>query len=156
MYIFITVVIVRTCRIAAPRVTVFLQLELIAWAGMFVVTGIFLGRWIWRLWTTAYAVTNHRLLVAVGARHENIRTVALEALDPVRIVLLPRSGKWLFFSLRGTSGVPEEQRPPVWKFLVTGQPDKRNARWLVRDPERERDLIETARTAKAMSNTSAA
>jgi hypothetical protein len=89
MYIFITVAIVRTGRIAAPRLPVFLQLELIAWAGMFVVAGVFLGRGIWRLWNAAYAVTNHRLLVAVGADRDNLRTVALEALDPVRIVLLP-------------------------------------------------------------------
>jgi hypothetical protein len=159
LYIFATVEIVRTYGIVASKVgrfPVFLQLELIALAGMFVAAGVFLGGRIWRLWNTAYAVTNHRLLVAVGAGRENIRTVALEALDPVRIVLLPKSGKWLLFCLRGTFDMPKEQRPPVWKFLVSGQPDNRNSKWLVRDPERVRDLIETARTAKATSNTSAA
>jgi hypothetical protein len=159
LYIFITVEIVRTGRIVASKVgpfPVFLRVELIVLAGMFVVAGLFLGCRIWRFWTTAYAVTDRRLFLAVGARRENMRTVALEALDPVRIVLGSRSAKWLRFCLRGTSGVPKEQRPPVWKFLVSGQPDNRNAGWLVRDPERVRDLIETARTAKATSNTSAA
>src|SRR6202042_967528 len=146
MYVFITVEIVRTARLVASKVSplpVFLQLELIALAGMFVIAGLFLARRIWRIWSTVYAVTNHRLLLAVGARRENIRTVALEVLDPVKTVLLPRSGKWLFFCLRGTSGMPREQRPPVWRFLVSGQPDKTNTMWLVPDPESVRDLIET-------------
>jgi hypothetical protein len=159
LYVFITVEIVRTSRIVASKVgpfPVFLQLELIALAGLFVVWGLFLGRRIWRIWNTAYAVTDHRLLVAVGSSRENIRAVSVEALDPVRIVLLSKAGKALSFCLRGTYGMPKEQRPPVWRFLVTGQPDNRNARWLVRDPESVRDLIETARTARATSNTSAA
>jgi hypothetical protein len=159
LYLFITVEIVRTSRIVASKVgafPVFLQLELIALAGMFIVAGVFLGRRVWRFWNTAYAVTDHRLLVAVGASRENIRTVTLEALDPVKVVLGSRSGKRLRVCLRGTSGMPREQRPPAWKFLVSGQSDKTNTMWLVRDPERVRDLIETARTAKATSNTSAA
>ena len=159
LYIFITVEIVRTSRIVSSKVgpfPVFLQLELIALAGLFIVAGVFLGRRVWRFWNTAYAVTDHRLLVAVGASRENMRAVALEALDPVRIVLGSRSGKRLRVCLRGTSGMPRDQRPPVWRFLVSGQPDNTNTMWLVRDPESVRDLIESARTAMATSNTSAA
>jgi hypothetical protein len=159
LYLFITIEIVRTSRIVASKVgpfPVFLQLELMALGGLFIVAGVFLGRRIWRFWNTAYAVTDHRLLVAVGAGRENIRTVALDALDPVKIVPGSRSGKRLRVCLRGTSGMPREQRPPVWRFLVSGQPDKTNTMWLVRDPESVRDLIETVRTAKATSNTSAA
>jgi len=132
LYLFTTVEIVRTSRIVAPKVgplPAYLQLELIALAGMFVAAGVFLGRRIWRFWNTAYAVTDHRLLVAVGESRENIRTVALEALDPVKVVPGSRSGKRLRVCLRGTAGMPEEQRPPVWKFLVSGQPDNRNAMW---------------------------
>jgi hypothetical protein len=150
LYIFITVEIVRTYRIAAPKVgplPVYLQLELLGLAAMFAVAGLILARRIWRIWNTAYALTNQRLFVAVGARREDIRTVALEALDPARIVRLPKNGKGLSFCLRGTTGMPREQRPPVWKFLVSGQPDNRNAIWNVRDPELVGQLIETARTA---------
>jgi hypothetical protein len=44
--------------------------------------------------------------------------------------------------------------PPI--VGVSGQPDQTDTTWRVRDPENVRDLIETARTAKATSNTSAA
>jgi hypothetical protein len=150
LYIFITVEIVRTYRIVAPKVSplpVYLQLELIALAGMFVAAGVFLGRRIWRAWNTAYCLSDRRLFVAVGARRENISTVTLESLDPVRVAIVRRAGRSLLFCLRGTSGMPREQWPPVWKSLVTGQPVKGSAMWRVSDPVRVGKLIESARTA---------
>jgi hypothetical protein len=150
LYVFIAVEIWRTYRIVAPRtgpLPVYLQLELIVLAAMFVAAGIFLGRRIWRTWNTAYALTNQRLFAAVDAKREKVRTVALEALDPVRIVRLPKNGKGLAFCLRGTAGMPREHRPPVWKLLGSGQPAPGSAIWSVRDPIGVAQLIETARTA---------
>jgi hypothetical protein len=149
LYVFMTVEIVRTYKIVSPitgPLPVFLQVELIALAAMFATAGLFLGRRIWRVWKTTYGLSDRRLFMAVGAGREKVRVVALDALDPVRIVMGPKSSRWLLFCLRGTTAMPREQRPPVWKFLVNGQPVKGSTMWRVRDLERVSQLIETART----------
>ena len=67
--------------------------------------------------------------------------------DPVRIVVGAKGRRWLFFCLRGATILPREQRPPVWRFPMSGQPVKGNKMWRVRDPQRLLELIETARAA---------
>jgi hypothetical protein len=126
---------------------VLLQLNLAVLAALFAAAGIYIGNKSWRIWNTAYGLSDRRLFMAIGSGREKIRVVALEALDPVKVVLLARRGKWLRFCLRGTASMPTEHRPPVWKFLMTGQPAEGAGRWHVSDPEGVRQMIESARTA---------
>ncbi len=124
-----------------------LQAELAVLAAMFAAAGIYVGNKSWKIWNTEYGLTDRRLFMAIGSGREKIRVVALDALDPVKIVLLARRGKWLRFCLRGTASMPAEHRPPVWKYLMTGQPAEGAGRWHVPDPEGILQMIETARTA---------
>jgi hypothetical protein len=69
LYVLITVEIVRTYRITAPKVgplPVYLQLELIGLAALFAIYGLFLGRRIWRVFNTAYGVSDRRVFMATG------------------------------------------------------------------------------------------
>ena len=100
---------------------VLLRLELLLFGAMLATGGSFLGLLIQRTWITAYAVTNQRLLMAVGRRHDKMRNVALADLAPVRIVFRRRVGKILFFyKINPTSS---SGRAEVWTFLETGETD---------------------------------
>jgi hypothetical protein len=122
------------------------DLELVSAAGvaLSIAVGVHLGCKIRRMFRTVYALTDRRLLIAVGPRRDKIRVVALSALAPVGFVRTPNSGLMLNFTVRGAVS-PGQSQPPVWKFLESGQADTWSPRWLVRDPERVRQLIEDAR-----------
>jgi hypothetical protein len=150
LYIFIATEVVRTVRFAAPRVNplpFFAQLELTSLGVLFVLAGFFLARRILRDANTRYALTDQRLFFTLGAKRRAIGVVRLDALDPVRIVVGRKGVRWLFFCLRGATLLPGEQRPPVWRSLVSGQPLKAGSMWCVRDSPRVLELIETARVA---------
>ena len=78
----------------------------------------------------AYAVTDQRLLLALGPRRTDLRAVALRDLDPVTLTRPSRSDRKLQFQPRGSTGksIPD----PLWI-------------WYVRDPVELRELIEQAR-----------
>jgi hypothetical protein len=123
-------VLVRALLKMGPLPTL-LQVNLAVLAAMFAAASIYSGNKSWKIWNTAYGLTDRRLFMAIGSGREKIRVVTLEALDPVKIVLLARRGKWLRFCLRGTTSMPTEHRPPVWKFLITCQPAEGAGRWHV-------------------------
>lgn len=107
-----------------------LELELVLVAFMLVAVGWMLGMRIFRAWKTAYAVTDRRLLTALGLNRPQVRTVPLADLDAVKTEYRPKMGKVLLFHRRGGS------KPFVWA---------------VSDVEQVRKLIETARTAPSSS-----
>jgi hypothetical protein len=88
---------------------------------------------------TTYAVTNRRLLMAVGPDRRQVREVTLEALVPVQVRYRYRYGIVLDFRKRGPGS-----RTPVWTFLDSGKPDKWYTPWSVDNPESVRQLIENA------------
>jgi len=106
-----------------PRV---LEFELVLVAIMLVAVAYMLGTRIFRAWKTAYAVTDRRLLTALGPDRSHIRSVLLADLDAVKVEYRPKMGKVLLFRRRG--GL----RPWVWA---------------VGDVDAVRQLIESARTA---------
>ena len=151
---------------------VYLQLELAALALIFAVSIAFFVYKTFRDWNVTYALTNQRLLMAFGARQENMRVLALKELAFVALVQRGRRVRNLVFetlaegwtanSLRPvtTAGLPPGVRAvsgtitptnrtgvPVWTFLTTGQPDKRRHPWIVKDPEEVRRLITAAQAA---------
>lgn len=115
-------------------------MELFAIAVLFLLPMLFCWYRFVQIRKTAYAITNQRLLVAVGAEREKIRTVDIRVLSPVRLSPSRQGGKVLFFSVRG--------RESVWTFLTSGKADKwRGQTWRVENPESLRQLIESIRTA---------
>jgi hypothetical protein len=122
---------------------VLLELDLMVLAAMFAAGGGFLGFLLRRTWSTAYAVTDQRLLIAVGQRRDRIRNIALADLALVRIVARPRVGKMLFFykippALRsGPAG--------VFTLLETAESLSWKPPWTPSDAESVGQVIETAR-----------
>jgi hypothetical protein len=125
----------------------FLEVELTVLLALCGIPGFFLLRQIRRARSTAYALTDRRLFIAVGPRREKIRTVALSAIAPVGVVRHLKSGKVLFFCARGNESLPNGGQMPVWTFLTSGVTDKWTPVWNVRDPEYVQQLIESARNA---------
>jgi hypothetical protein len=107
-----------------------LEMELVLVAFMLLAAGYLLGKRIFRGWITAYAVTDHRLLMALGAHRDRIRSMPLDELDAVKTEYRPRMGKVLSFRRRGYS------KPWVW---------------VIGDVEQARNLIETSRNAASSS-----
>lgn len=100
-----------------------LEFQLALVGVMLMAAGYLLGTRIFRAWTTAYAVTDRRLLAAMGRQ---CRTVPLAELDTIKTEYRPKMGKVLFFRRQGAV------RPIVWP---------------VSDVEQVRELIENARSA---------
>ncbi len=71
----------------------FLAVELIVLLALCGIPGFFLLRQIRRTRSTAYALTDRRLFMAVGLRREKIRAVALSAIAPVGVVRISNRGK---------------------------------------------------------------
>jgi hypothetical protein len=107
-----------------------LELELVLVAFMFVAAGYMLGTRIFRAWKTAYAVTDRRLLTALGLNCPQLRTVLLADLDAVKTEYRPKMGKVILFRRRGG----------LQPFV-----------WAVSDVEQVRKLIETARSASSQA-----
>jgi hypothetical protein len=125
-----------------------LQLELILLAAMVTIGGGYLGYLIYGTWITAYAVTDRRLLMAVGRQRDKMRNVTLADLAPARIVSRPRIGKMLLFlKVDWTAGSVSSQ---VWTFIESGKTDTWKRPWTPADAERVRQLIETARAKNAV------
>jgi hypothetical protein len=124
--------------------TLWLRAELIGVAGYFLLLPVFV-LWLKLRWArkTAYALTDRRVLMAVGPRREDIREVALTALGRVMIVnghellLTPRLPLRSFF-----------KPPSVWTFPDTGKPDQwASPYWRVPDSASVQELLENARNA---------
>jgi hypothetical protein len=125
-----------------------LVLELTLLAALLAIAGGYIGRLIYRTWITAYAVTDRRLLMAVGRRRDKLRNVALTDLAPVRIQFVPRAGKMLhFLKLDWTAGTGSAQ---VWTFIESGEADTWKFPWTPAKPESVLQLIETARAKNAV------
>ncbi|HEX5228812.1 MAG TPA: hypothetical protein VFW44_13930 [Bryobacteraceae bacterium] len=103
-----------------------LEFELVLVGLMLLAAGYLLGTRIFRAWTTAYAVTDRRLLATIGRDRRQIRTLWLTDVDNIRTEYRPKMGKVLSFRQRG------HVRPVFWP---------------INDVERVRKLIETARAA---------
>lgn len=112
-------------RLQRAPLPLILEIELVFVAFMFLAAGYMLGTRIFRAWRTAYAVTDRRLLIAMGSNRHKIRSVPLAELNEVKTEYRPKMGKVLTFRRRGGS-----------KLLV----------WAVSDVDGVRKLIETART----------
>ena len=127
---------------------VLLQSELTLLAVILAIGGGYLGYLIHRTWFTAYAVTDRRLLMAVGRRRDRIRNVALADLAPVRVVFRPRVGKMLLFcKLDWTKGSGSAQ---VWTFVESGEADTWKRPWTPFEAESAAKLIETARAKSSV------
>jgi hypothetical protein len=123
-----------------------LQAELIAMGALFALAGIPIVVRIYRAWASAYAITDNRLLMAVGKGPRAIRTIALTTLGEVGI--LRRKGvAALYFRGRGDTLIPKPQTTGVWRYADTHEIDKRRHVWLVRDPDAVRQIIEAARAS---------
>jgi hypothetical protein len=133
----------------AEPLPTFLAVEPIVLLGLCGIPGFFLLRQILRARSTAYALTDRRLFMAVGLRREKIRAVALAAIAPVGVVRHLKSGKVLSFCASGNESLPNGGQMPVWTFLTSGVTDKWTPVWNVRDPEYVQQLIESARTSAA-------
>jgi hypothetical protein len=112
-------------RLQTAPLPAVLELELALVAFMLVAVGWMLGMRIFRAWNTSYAVTDRRLLTALGLNRTQVRTVPLADLDTVKTEYRPKMGKVLLFHRRGGS-----------KTFI----------WAVSDVEQVRKLIEAART----------
>ena len=122
----------------------YLEMELVAVAGVLVLPFVFYWYRLRQAGITTYAVTNQRLLIAVGPEREKIRTLNIRALARVRMAPSRQGGRALFFSVRG--------KESVWIFLTSGKADKwRGPIWRVDDPEFLERLIESTRAASAVT-----
>jgi hypothetical protein len=92
--------------------------------------------------TTMYAVTNLRLLVAIGLSPNHIRASALSELGKMPIAPARRSADKVLHLLQRDSGMP-----PTWAFVHNGKIDASFAMpyWSVNNPESVRQIIESAR-----------
>jgi hypothetical protein len=125
-----------------------LRVELLCSAGWFFILPVFL------CWldlrsarNTAYALTDRRLLMALGPQRKDIRAVALTALGRVQIVTRRGSGRQLLLNLRRPQRTFFGPKS-VWTFLDTGETDKRATPYLrVDDPAAVQQLLENARNA---------
>lgn len=129
----------------------YVQAELIAVLALFVVVFLLLGR----LWgKPMYALTNRRLLAAVGPRRDNMRAVSLTDLAPVQVETITvgrHSIDVLYFRPLRKSHRFTLTDDPVWKSLNSGKTDKwMHSYWHVDVPESVRRLVESARTACAV------
>ena len=126
----------RLVTYAADSLSTFAQIEL------FIVGGLLLVPVLWRDGVheaTTYAVTNRRLLIAVGPARKQIRELTFAELGSVRVSYDRYGvGRILEFAKRGPSGAP------VWSFLDGGKPDKRFTPWKVDDPKAVQQLIKNA------------
>ena len=87
------------------------------------------------------AITNQRLLMALGPDRGQIREVALTDLASVYVHYRRRYGyNALNFTKRGQS-----TRMSVWAFVDSGKPDKWDSPWIPEDPLSVRQMIEDAR-----------
>jgi len=120
----------------AGPLPMFAKIELFAAGGLLMAPLYWLGREARR---TTYAVTNQRLLMAVGPDRAQIRELTLAELGPAQICYDRRYGRILSFGKRGS--LPAAS---VWKFLDSGKKDRWFDPWIVDDPEAVRQLIETA------------
>jgi len=116
-----------------------LRMELYCVAGFFFVLPALLYWLIPRLArNNAYALTDRRVLMAVGTRPEDIRAVALTALGHVWI-----AGR---HELRLSMRYPEQKL--VWTCPDTGKADKwAPPYWRVDNPTSVQELLENARNA---------
>jgi hypothetical protein len=131
-------------KMQTQALPVYLQVELFASAVLFLLPMLFCWYRFVQIRKTAYAITNQRLLVAVGAEREKIRTVDIRVLSPVRLSPSRQGGNVLLFSVRG--------RESVWTLLTSGKADKwRGQTWRVENPESLRQLIESIRTASTVT-----
>jgi hypothetical protein len=125
-----------------------LRVELLCIAGWFFILPVFLC-WLQlrSARNTAYALTDRRMLLALGPQRKDIRAVALKALGRVQIVSRYGGGRELLLNLRR----PERTffgPKSVWTFLDTGETDKRATPYLrVDDPASVQQLLENARNA---------
>jgi hypothetical protein len=129
----------------------YLRMELAVVAAFLCFPFYWFARQLNRVRNTAYALTNRRLLVAVGTQREKMRAVELEALDPVQIIHSRGGGQVLRFSRKG-----QDAAAPVWTFL-DGRLDKWAMRtWRVAEPESIHELIEASRTSSDLAMAPAA
>lgn len=142
----------KVLRMQRQPLPLYLQMELIGVAVVLVLPIVFYWYRLHQTGITTYAVTDRRLLIAVGPEREKMRTLDLMSLSSVRVAPCRQGGKALFFMVRG--------KEFLWTFLTTGEPDRwRGQTWRVKDPDSLHQLIESARTvAQALppANTSAA
>jgi hypothetical protein len=122
-------VFMKTLGLQPAPLPLVLKIELVLVAAMFAWVGYLLVSRLLRGWKTAYALTDRRLLMAVGLSREKIRTVPLAELADVKTEYRPKVGKVLVLDRRGS-----------------GHPNPEKLVWAVRDVERVRTLIEAART----------
>ena len=112
------------------------KIEIFSAGGLLMAPLYWLGR---EARMTTYAVTNQRLLMAVGPDRAQIRELTLAELGPVRIYYDRRYGRVLSFAKRGPLNAAS-----VWTFLDSGRKDRWFDPWMVDDPEAVRQLIEAA------------
>jgi hypothetical protein len=123
-----------------------LRTEVVCVAAVFFVLPVFLS-WSNFRWAqnTAYALTDQRVLMALGPRREDIRVVALKALGRVQIVNYRGRGKALLFNPR----FPQHAffgPKSIWTFPDTGETDTwATPYWRVHDPKSVQELLENAR-----------
>jgi hypothetical protein len=128
-------------RTASEPLSIFLQMELITvgialWSPAFLVL---MTRRQDR--NITYAITNQRLLMALGPNRDQIREVALTDLASVQVHYRRRYGyNALNFTKRGQSA-----QMPVWVFADSGRPDRWDSPWIPEDPQFVRRMIEDAR-----------
>jgi hypothetical protein len=129
-------------------VPTWLQVEVSCVAGFFFALPLLLF-WLKLQWAekTAYALTDRRVLMAVGPRREDVREVALTALGRVQLVNSRGGGKELLLNLR----LPKRTffgPKSVWTFPDSARADLSASPYLhVHDPAAVRDLLEEARKA---------
>jgi hypothetical protein len=147
--VLMTVVVNTFRKVIAARtepLPMLLQVELGALAVLILFMMLWPFRQYFKMKEAAYAVTDRRLLVAVGPEREKMREVALNALNPVK-VMQTRGLKVVFLTLRG-----QGETAPVWTFLGSGAIDKWGSHsWHVDDPESVCQVIETTRAGYARS-----
>jgi hypothetical protein len=133
-FIFLAVGLVwifnKTLRLQTAPLPPALDIELVLVATLFVWVGYLLVSRLLRSWKTSYALTDRRLLMAVGPSRHRIREFPLTELDAVVTEYRPKVGKVLVLSWR-----------------ATGHSNPERLVWAVRDVEGVRKLIEAARTA---------
>lgn len=131
-----------------PELPLSLRVELLCGAGWFFILPVFMS-WLdfHSARNTAYALTDRRMLMALGPQRKDIRAVALTALGRVEIISAYGGRGKLLLNLRR----PERTffgPKSVWTFLDTGETDKRATPYLrVDDPTSVQKLLENARNA---------
>lgn len=120
------------------------QAELVFVSGYFfalpIIAIYFRGRW---ARNTAYALTNRRVLMTVGPRRQDIRSLTLTQLGRVSIV----SNRRLLLTWRLPGEAPFGPRS-IWTNPDTGKADRwTQPYWRVPDPAAIQEMLENARNA---------